>query len=105
MFAVFPPDFLYLLPIHIEIHMEKAKCCTGHCVVCSTLPGPLSDEVGLRPLLLPRTGTKTSVCELPVHSLSPLRTAGFMRTSISLLTLTKGAGTLGLPNPSSVLFN
>lgn len=50
MFTILPPDLFYLLPFHIEINTEKAKRCIGHCVVCSTLPGPLSDEVGLRPL-------------------------------------------------------
>lgn len=66
-------------PFSNKIDIEKAKHWIGPGVVCSTLPGPLSDEAGLHPLhileLLP-TGTETSICELFVHSLSPLCIAG-----------------------------
>lgn len=50
MFTVLSPDLFYLLPFRVEINTEKAKRRIGHCVVCSALPAPLSDEVGLRPL-------------------------------------------------------
>lgn len=109
MFTILSPDLFHLLPFHIEINTEKAKRCTGHCVVCSS-PRPLPDAVGPRPLcflgLEPRQVFVSclSTAYLPSALQASWRQL-FLLLTLQEQVLTSGAGTLGSPNPSSVLFN